>query len=216
MTTEIIIVAAACILPILLYYEYKEERKGMVPVKTALSILFVVTVLIQPTPIPVYFRFMLLGLICCLMGDIFLALPQERMFRLGLAAFLIGHVFYVVAFFATVRVTAWTWWGTLGVLVVSGGVYLWLKPHLGKMKGPVLAYIVVISLMVAGAWSIFGASLLPWSGRILVFTGAVCFYVSDLFVARDRFVKKEPLNRFAGLPLYYGGQFLLAFSVGQL
>lgn len=138
------------------------------------------------------------------------------MFRLGLVSFLIGHVFYVIAFFSTGDISAWTLWGTLIVLVVSGWIYLWLKPHLGDMKGPVLAYIVVISIMVTGAWSIAGASILPWTGRVLVFSGAVCFYVSDIFVARDRFVKKEPLNRFAGLPLYYGGQFLLAFSVGQL
>ncbi|MBW2297136.1 MAG: lysoplasmalogenase, partial [Deltaproteobacteria bacterium] len=46
--------------------------------------------------------------------------------------------------------------------------------------------------------------------------GALSFYVSDLFVARDRFLKNESLNRLLGLPLYYGGQFLLAFSVGYL
>lgn len=30
----------------------------------------------------------------------------------------------------------------------------------------------------------------------------------------DRFIKKQMLNRCIGLPLYYAGQFLLAFSVG--
>jgi hypothetical protein len=48
----------------------------------------------------------------------------------------------------------------------------------------------------------------------MVFSGALLFYLSDLFVARDRFIKNESLNRFVGLPMYYGGQFLLAFSVG--
>jgi len=51
---------------------------------------------------------------------------------------------------------------------------------------------------------------------MMVFSGASRFYISDLFLARDRFVKKEPANRFIGLPLYYIGQFLLAFSVGLL
>jgi len=35
-------------------------------------------------------------------------------------------------------------------------------------------------------------------------------------VARDRFVNKAAINRILGLPLYFGGQFLLAFSIGYL
>ncbi|HDP24776.1 MAG TPA: lysoplasmalogenase, partial [Deltaproteobacteria bacterium] len=42
------------------------------------------------------------------------------------------------------------------------------------------------------------------------------FYISDIFVARNRFVKQEFINRALGLPLYYLGQFLIAFSLGQL
>jgi hypothetical protein len=37
-----------------------------------------------------------------------------------------------------------------------------------------------------------------------------------VFVARDRFLKKDFFNRLVGLPLYYTGQFILAFSVGVL
>lgn len=46
--------------------------------------------------------------------------------------------------------------------------------------------------------------------------GAVAFYVSDVFVARDRFMKGGFVNRLVGLPLYYAGQFLIAFSLGFL
>ncbi|MDQ1333959.1 MAG: hypothetical protein QG552_909 [Thermodesulfobacteriota bacterium] len=210
-----IIVLAAILLPILLYYECREDRRGLVPAKAALSALFVVTALVQPHPMPGYYYFVLIGLLFCLGGDVSLALPQDRMFRLGLVSFLVGHIFYSVAFFMTADTGAWTWWGTLVVLIVSGWVYFWLRPRLGRMNGPVLAYIVVITVMVSGAWSIWGDARLAWDGRIMVFAGACCFYVSDIFVARDRFVKMEALNRLIGLPLYYGGQFLLAFSVGQ-
>jgi len=44
--------------------------------------------------------------------------------------------------------------------------------------------------------------------------GAVFFYVSDIFVANQRFVIEQFYNRLIGLPLYYTAQFLLAFSVG--
>jgi len=79
---------------------------------------------------------------------------------------------------------------------------------------PVSAYIAVITVMLVGAWTVLGDDGVKFSGRLLVFIGAVSFYISDLFVARDRFLKTEFTNRFLGLPLYYFGQFLLAFSVG--
>jgi uncharacterized membrane protein YhhN len=81
---------------------------------------------------------------------------------------------------------------------------------------PVIAYIIVITVMVIGAWTVLGDTKLSYAGRLLVFIGAVSFYLSDLFVARDRFVKSEFTNRLIGLPMYYCGQFLLAFSIGLL
>lgn len=75
-----------------------------------------------------------------------------------------------------------------------------------------LAYILVITAMVACACSVSERGDLPWGGRVLVLLGAIAFYLSDVFVARDRFVKNEFLNRLAGLPIYYAAQFMLAFS----
>jgi hypothetical protein len=68
--------------------------------------------------------------------------------------------------------------------------------------------------MVVGAWTVLAAGELTLSGRMLVYIGALSFYFSDIFVARQRFLKAEFINRLVGLPLYYGGQFLLAFSTG--
>jgi YhhN family len=66
------------------------------------------------------------------------------------------------------------------------------------------------------AWGLSGNQSLGISGRCLALIGAISFYLSDLFVARDRFVQTAFLNRLPGLPTYYAGQFLLAFSVGLL
>ncbi|MCK5486300.1 MAG: lysoplasmalogenase, partial [Desulfobacterales bacterium] len=113
-------------------------------------------------------------------------------------------------------INQWTFIGLAISLIVSGGVFLWLRSHLGSMKIPVIFYIIVITAMVVGAWTVLAAGELTLSGRMLVFIGALGFYFSDLFVARQRFLKAEFVNRLMGLPLYYGGQFLLAFSVGLL
>lgn len=214
MLNILIIVPAVLLLASLLYFEKNGSQKGKLPTKTILSCLFIIAALVQSRPIPIYFYLLLLGLIFCLGGDVFLALPQDRMFLAGLVSFLLGHVLYAVCFFYVADVSQWSWIGAPVGLLVSGLVFGWLRPHLGAMLLPVFAYIIVITVMVVGAWTVFGDSQLRYAGRLLVLIGAVSFYLSDLFVARDRFLKSAFSNRLIGLPMYYCGQFLLAFSVG--
>jgi uncharacterized membrane protein YhhN len=212
----LIVILALTLLCGLLYFEKGENQTGRLLTKTPLSALFIIAALMQPHPLASFFYFMLIGLIFCMAGDICLVFPQKAMFLTGLVAFLVGHIGYTIAFFHTAAIHQLAWIGFLVVLLAGGWIYFWLKPHLGSMKRPVLLYIIFISLMVGGAWTVIGDANLSKSGRILVFAGAVLFYFSDLFVARQRFIKKAYLNRFFGLPLYYLGQYLLAFSTGLL
>ena len=115
-----------------------------------------------------------------------------------------------------VGLNRWTAVGAAAVFVNAAIVFRWLQPHLEpKMKGPVTAYIVVISLMLTVAVSLLGENAMPLRLQIMVPAGALAFYISDLFVARNRFINRAFLNRLFGLPLYYTGQFLLAFSVSS-
>ncbi len=216
MTTFWIIVPAMILLSGLLFFEYGKNTRGILLTKTPLSALFILTALIQPHPVAWFAYLLIAGLTFCLGGDVLLALPQRKMFLFGLVSFLIGHVIYVAAFFHLAASNGWTWLGTGVVAPVSVGVYFLLRARLGAMKIPVVFYIVVITLMVCGAWTVFGDDVVNRAGRLLVLAGAWSFYVSDLFVARNRFVKEEIVDRFIGLPLYYFGQFSLAFSVGFL
>jgi hypothetical protein len=43
--------------------------------------------------------------------------------------------------------------------------------------------------------------------------GAIAFYLSDLSVARDRFVAPGFVNRLWGIPLYYFAQLLFAYAL---
>jgi uncharacterized membrane protein YhhN len=200
----------------LLYYEKKEDRKPLLIVKSVLSLLFVVTALIQPHPAPAYYHYLLAGLIFCLIGDVCLALPQEKAFRVGLVSFLVGHVLYIFAFSSLIRIDHWMSPWLLVIFCLSALVFVWLRPHLKSMLIPVLFYILVITVMVSGAWAVFGKSSFPVYGRVFILLGSLCFYFSDIFVATNKFIKEEYRNRLLGLPLYYTGQFFLAFSVGLL
>ncbi len=216
MINGLILGLAPFLLGCLLYFEKSERQTGRLLFKIPLSALFIIAAFFQPHTLISFYYFLLLGLFCCMAGDICLIFPQKAMFLLGLVAFLLGHIWYTMAFFHAASMNQLTWIGALIVLLISGPIFFWLRPHLGSMKLPVLFYIVFISLMVCGAWTVLGDTDLSGSGRFMVLAGAVSFYISDLFVARQRFIKKEYLNRFMGLPVYYLGQFLLAFSIGIL
>ncbi len=144
----------------------------------------------------------LAGLVLSVLGDALLLSSRRPAFLGGLAAFLLAHVAYASAFAAVGRPSPWA---GLVVLVATGAALRWLWPSLGDRRAPVLAYCAVISAML---WLALGVD------RPEVRAGALLFYVSDLLVARDRFVHPGFANRLVGLPLYYAGQLLLALAVG--
>ena len=216
MMNVILIVFGFILLLGLLYYEKKEDRKPLLVAKSILSLLFVVTALIQLHPVPAYYHYLFPGLVFCLIGDVCLALPQKKAFMAGLVAFLVGHVLYILGFSVLTQIYDWISAWLFIFFCMSALIFLWLRPHLKSMLIPVLLYILVITIMVSGGWGVFWKSSFQISGRVFILLGSFCFYFSDVFVARNKFIKEEYRNRLLGLPLYYTGQFLLAFSVGLL
>jgi uncharacterized membrane protein YhhN len=78
-----------------------------------------------------------------------------------------------------------------------------------RMRRPVVAYVIAIGLMVA-----LGLGTAALEASIPIMAGVLLFALSDVFVARDRFVKAEAINARLGLPIYFAAQLLLASSVG--
>ena len=213
----VILTAAAVLLGGLLYSEKRESTRGRILTKPLLSALFVAVALTGPRTETGYFGLVLAGLLFCMAGDVFLIFSASpKLFLAGLVSFLTGHILYAAAFFLTSRPGMLTWIAGACILAASGAIFAWLRPHLGRMLIPVVAYVVVITVMVIGASSVLGERTADLSGRILVFSGAVLFYVSDIFVARQQFVVGQYVNRLVGLPLYYAAQFMIAFSIRLL
>ncbi len=209
------LVTAVGLLGVLLAFENNDSIGGKLAAKVSLSALFVLVAIAQPHPRPVYYWLMLNGLVFCLVGDVCLIFDRRSFFLAGLAAFLGGHLWYTIAFYVLAGLNLWTVIGAATASISGIFVFRWLWQHLDrKMKAPVAAYIVVISLMITMAVSLPGEISMPPELQIMVPTGALAFYISDIFVARNRFINRAFMNRLIGLPLYYTGQFLLAFSVG--
>jgi hypothetical protein len=70
--------------------------------------------------------------------------------------------------------------------------------------------------MVIAAIAVARGTRIPAQNRLRLLLGASLFFVSDLSVARDRFVAREFANKLYGLPAYYAGQLLIAWTLAGL
>lgn len=220
-----IVCAVACI--VLIHGEHTRNLRQRVIAKTLASLAFVaVGALAIAGGRSSYQEWILGGLVLGLVGD--LALLDKRGFVVGLGAFLLGHVAYIVAIAQVVPPRAWlAQAGWLAALPAAVGIatlgLLWRR--LGSLRAPVIAYVLaIVTMMIAALAQVnthVAASLsdgivwrpLPSPNRQLLLAGASLFFVSDLAVARDKFVGARFLNKLWGLPAYYAGQLLIAWSL---
>ncbi|MBK6916950.1 MAG: lysoplasmalogenase [Deltaproteobacteria bacterium] len=156
-------------------------------------------------------RVLFVALVACALGDVCLLSRRPAWFLAGLSAFLIGHAGYAWAF-ASRGVAPTPALALAAVLALPAWAVLrWLRPFLEPgMRVPVLAYVVAITAMLACAWTCDAGHATPW-----IRAGATAFYLSDLAVARDVFVRREFFNRAWGLPLYYGAQVCIAIAASR-
>jgi uncharacterized membrane protein YhhN len=147
------------------------------------------------------------ALVLSLAGDVFLMLPRD-LFVPGLPAFLAGHVAYVGGLrvdppsagalaLAAVPVVAAV--ATIGATVVRGAARADRA-----LVGPVVAYVAVISVMVAHALA---------GGVLLVAVAAVLFYASDALIASERFVSPRAWQPLAIIVTYHVAQALFVASL---
>ena len=156
-----------------------------------------------------YGQFMMAGLVFCWLGDLLLLSHEEPLFLAGIGAFLLGHVGYSLAFLQFEFAATWVLGSAAVLLGIAAVVLRWLRPHIeGFMRQAVVAYVAVIVAMVALAIGAFGVG-----SHWLIPAGAIVFFLSDLSVARDRFVSPGFGNRIWGLPVYFLAQWMLATSV---
>ena len=159
---------------------------------------------VDETSVQVWF---VVALVLCLVGDVFLMLPDR--FVPGLAAFLLGHLAYIVGLHLTGIEGARF---LIGIVIVMAalaviGTTILKAVRAGdepKLAGPVVAYMFVISAMVASAIG---------TGQAVAIGGAVLFYASDALIAWNRFVRETPYARVAIMVTYHLGQIGLVLSL---
>jgi len=151
-------------------------------------------------------RFMLLGLVLCCVGD--LAGPHD--FMHGTLAFLGAHLAFIAAFL--VQGIEWRRFvSPLPFVAVMAwiGLARWLLPHVPPHQyWLVLSYMSILFIMVC-----LSSGIRMPRGRTLLMCGAFIFLISDIFVARWKFVDSSSINAFFCYPLYYSACSLLALTI---
>jgi uncharacterized membrane protein YhhN len=149
------------------------------------------------------------GIALSIAGDVALIWSGPRAFLVGLAAFLLAHVAYVMAF-AGVAVWSLHVLAVAGIaLTVTALVLRAIWSGAAGMHGPTVAYGLVISGMVIAASATVGAGFAPGP---LAAGGAVLFYASDASLALNRFRRPIPHVAFLTLGVYWVGQLGIALA----
>jgi uncharacterized membrane protein YhhN len=163
-----------------------------------------------------------LALVFSCAGDTLLMLQQrdEKFFMLGLAAFLVAHIFYMLAY--RQHQSADTSNELQGLqkiryafpIILSGtGLVVILYSRLGGMKVPVLIYAVVLTAMVLGALFRFGKT--NSSSFAMVFGGAILFMISDSLIAINKFLEPLPMAGLWIMITYIGAQYLIVTGLSK-
>lgn len=179
-----------------------------------------------------YAYLMVLGLVFGWLGDYFLHSLKDRMieFIIGVVAFLVGHIFYIAAFYHALKTLKpdakllnWYDFVAVGIVFVLVTLYVVLKKIYQK-KGPMviglMLYGIFLTAMVVKAclymyaeWD-YGVSDTMVPALLTVGIGSVFFFLSDLslfFILTGDEVKKG--MRYFNIITYFIAQILLAVSI---
>ena len=210
-TTAWWLIAATVVIALVDWFAVATERKLLEYVAKPATMIPLIGAAATLTPQHAAMRpWFVAALVFSLAGDVFLMLPNPKMFVPGLGSFLVGHVLYIIGFFHAHLSPGWLFIGgvVVFVLVLSiGPTVVKGASEVDKVLGlPVLVYMLTISVMVTCS---FGSS------SATAMYGAVLFYLSDLCIGWSRFVKDFTNSRMAIIVTYHVAQILLVVSLAR-
>ncbi|MCR5267749.1 MAG: lysoplasmalogenase [Lachnospiraceae bacterium] len=200
--------------------EHKKKYVSAVILKGLASLMFVFIGYLgySLTSDTLYTKMILLGLCFGALGDVLLNLRflseknGQKIFLIGILAFLIGHILYLVA-------------------LIPQSDHLVASLIIGVVLAAALLIFIFCKLNVKPAFKVFGVFYIgavvlmttvavgnlisaPSKNRLLYAIGAVLFTISDIVLIFNTFGKKSKFSlRITNLAFYYAGQLLIALSL---
>ncbi len=193
--------------------EWRGDRRARRWAKLAAASGFLMVAVACGAPSSEYGRRILIGLAFGAAGDVALLGHGARALGAGMGLFACGHLSYLTACAVLVAPGDWPSAFAAAPILLALAALRWLWPHLGAFRAPVVCYMALFCTTVTAAWSPLLHGAAPFRSSLLLAAGVTSFFFSDLAVARQRFISQSPWNKTWGLPLYFGGQLLIAWSV---
>ena len=164
-------------------------------------------------------RYMTAALLFSWGGDVLLMLQGslDNIFILGLASFLIAHVFYIFSYKLAVNedsdnVNKSFIRTRIAFLIFIGGALLYLLyPYLGDLLLPVVLYTLVIITM--GIFALIRRGWTIEKSFIMVYSGALLFIMSDALLAINKFMNPIIQARLLIMATYIAAQFLIVRGI---
>jgi uncharacterized membrane protein YhhN len=159
-------------------------------------------------------RFVRIGLVLSLVGDVFLLWPKEG-FLPGLVSFLLAHLAYIAAFCVPARLAArplvFAVYGVIAALILS---QLWAGVP-GALRVPVLGYVVCLATMAAQAAVWWRTAIGSADERLAraAAIGGLLFMASDSLLAINKFALPLPYASLWILATYWTAQWGIASSL---
>jgi uncharacterized membrane protein YhhN len=185
--------------------------------KPAIVISLLVFFILKSKSLDKSFRLIItFALLFSLAGDSLLLFVNvsPNYFLLGLVAFLLAHVMYVIAFLKhrnkTLNPT-----GFIFILIAyASGLFYLLKEGLHDMLIPVTIYMLVILGMSTAAYLRRGN--VQKRSYTLVFLGALFFMLSDSILALNKFYEPLPFSNISIMVTYALAQYFIILGVLKL
>lgn len=160
-----------------------------------------------------FFKYTLLALSFSLIGDVFLMFNKDDglLFILGIAAFLIGHVFYILAFSRILieNKVKFNWFLIVLVGLLFSATIPLLVLRAGEFAIPVFMYSLTICTMLA-----FALQLLKVKGvGVIISIGAALFVISDSLIAILKFITPISHGGWWVMLTYIAAQYLIIIGL---
>jgi uncharacterized membrane protein YhhN len=163
-------------------------------------------------------KWLLAALLFSWIGDCVLLFADlgELFFIVGLVAFLIAHILFIILFMKINTVkrnlnTPVFWVGILSITIYLAKILSVLLPTLGNLKIPVSIYALTISVMLVTA--LRGAFMWQNKSKYTVLIGAIFFVTSDSILAIDKFYEPISLATFWIMLTYLIAQFCITYGI---
>lgn len=154
-------------------------------------------------------------------GDVILLFADiaEIYFILGLVAFLISHIIYIILFNKqnkpdTPKNKRVFYIGLVAIIIYLASMLTVLLPKLGDLQVPVIVYALTISTMLLYAFN--GYLIWKKPANTFIFIGAIIFVLSDSILAMDKFYEPIYKNSFFIMLTYLMAQYLIVIGILKL